>query len=91
MSDLDFRDYFSNSENGLSWDEPNRYKKASFDSRADWTERNQKAILHICSNLENPEILETLEFTLDEILKPKGEAFQRLSVKIGRASCRERV
>ena len=80
MSDLDFRDYFSNSENGLSWDEPNRYKKASFDSRADWTERNQKAILHICSNLENPEILETLEFTLDEILKPKGEAFQRLSV-----------
>jgi len=80
LSDLDFNGYFASSESELSWEEPDKFNKKPFQMRHEWTEDHKNSILHISNNIEEPRIMEILELNLEGILKPKSEAFQRLSV-----------
>ena len=76
LSNLDFTSYFSKLDNNLEWDIPSKQNKKSFQTRIEWTERHSDCIIHICENLEEEEILETLEFNISGLLKPKNELFQ---------------
>ena len=80
LSNLDFTSYFSKLDNNLEWDIPSKQNKKSFQTRIEWTERHSDCIIHICENLEEEEILETLEFNISGLLKPKNELFQRVAV-----------
>ena len=82
FSDLDFNGYFASSDSGLSWDEPDKYSKKPFQDRDEWTERHKDSILHIYDKINEPRIMDILELNLEGFLKPKSEAFQRLSVII---------
>ena len=80
LSNLDFTSYFSKLDNNLEWDIPSKQNKKSFQTRIEWTERHSDCIIHICENLEEEEILETLEFNISGLFKPKNELFQRVAV-----------
>ena len=66
----------------MDWERPNGQNKLPFNSREKWTDDHIDCILHLKKTLDDKETQTALELTLDGILKPKSEVFQRISVII---------
>ena len=81
ISGLDFSDYFAEDDT-FSWDEPDGYKNRSFSEREKWTDRHSKEIMYISKNFEDETVKQILGISLEDLLSPKPEVFQRLSIII---------
>ena len=80
LSGLDLHNFFK--EKGMDWERPDRQNKLPFNSREKWTNEHIDCILYLKETLEDKETQTALELTLEGILKPKSEVFQRISVII---------
>ena len=79
LSDVDLEEFFNNSETGLLWKSNLQIKKKSFNSRIKWIDEHLESIIYLSENIHNPIILDKLGVNLEELIKPKGEVFQRLA------------
>ena len=79
LSDVDLEEFFKKSETGLSWNYNPLIKKKSFNSRKKWIDEHLESIIYLSKNIHNPIILDKLGVNLEELIKPKGEVFQRLA------------
>ena len=80
LSGLDLYNFFK--AKGMDWERPNGQNKLPFNSREKWTNDHIDCILYLKETLEDKETQTALELTLEGILKPKSEVFQRISVII---------
>ena len=79
LSEVDLEEFFKGSGTTLSWNFDPLIKKKSFNSRIKWIEEHLESILYLSENIHNPIILDKLGVHLEELIKPKGEVFQRLA------------
>ena len=80
LSGLNLYNFFK--AKNMDWERPNGQNKLPFNSREKWTDDHIDCILHLKKTLDDKETQTALELTLDGILKPKSEVFQRISVII---------